>query len=226
MNQHSQKELQAKGERLHPRNTGGRRPKGENGRGNHRRWFILALVLILFVAAILFGTKFYQKAIEQRQYPLNYVEIIFQYAEEYELDPYIICGVIHTESKFDAKAVSSVGARGLMQVMPDTGAWIAQKMGIKDFEEEQLFDPDMNIRMGCWYLNYLFSLFPNKPDVVFAAYNTGPGRISGWLKQKEYNDGEGNLINIPYNATRKYIEKVNHATKRYREIYILEEALD
>ena len=133
----------------------------------------------------------------------------------------MVAAVIHTESHFDDNAESYVGARGLMQVMPDTGGWIAQKLGIQNFDPDTLYDPDTNIRFGCWYLNYLYERYDGKHDVVFAAYNTGPNRISSWLEDPRYGDGAGNFVHVPNETTRNYIEKVNSARQRYEEYYHL-----
>ncbi|MDL2225083.1 lytic transglycosylase domain-containing protein [Eubacteriales bacterium OttesenSCG-928-M02] len=189
--------------------------------GNKKRLWLFVVLGLLLVALIVAGGLFYLNYRDKAQYVLHHEDLILKYAEEYNLDPYMVCGIIYTESRFQKEAVSGVGARGLMQIMPDTGGWIAQKLGDNNFSEEKLFDPATNIRYGCWYLNYLFSLYPGKPDVVFAAYNTGQGRISGWLKDPQYNDGNGNLINIPFPETKRYVEKVNHAWERYKEIYTL-----
>jgi soluble lytic murein transglycosylase len=205
-------------------NTNTRRPTStgrRRGRGRRRSpWILVLLALLLMAALAVVGTLAFQ-AQRKASYPLKYEDIILKYAREYNLDPNVVAAVIHTESHFDADAESYVGARGLMQVMPDTGGWIAKKLGIQNFDPDTLYDPDTNIRFGCWYLNYLYERYDGKHDVVFAAYNTGPNRISSWLEDPQYGDGQGNFIHVPNDTTRNYIEKVNSARQRYEEYYHL-----
>ena len=201
-----------------------RRPRnhGRRGRRGRRRspWLLVLLALLLLAALAVVGTLAFQ-AQRKAAYPLKYEEIILKYAEEYDLDPNVVAAVIHTESHFDDNAESYVGARGLMQVMPDTGGWIAQKLGIQNFDPDTLYDPGTNIRFGCWYLNYLYERYDGKHDVVFAAYNTGPNRISSWLEDPRYGDGAGNFVHVPNETIRNYSEKVNSARQRYEEYYHL-----
>ncbi|MBE5780207.1 MAG: lytic transglycosylase domain-containing protein [Clostridiales bacterium] len=159
---------------------------------------------------------------ESRQkaaYPLEYEEYLMKYAAEYHLEPATVAGVIHTESRFKADAQSSAGARGLMQIMPSTGKWIAKRMGLSGFDADQLYDPETNIKMGCWYLDYLYDRFHGVDDVVFAAYNTGPTRIDSWLGNEEYSSDGLHLNVVPNHVTEDYINKVNRARKRYEEYY-------
>ncbi len=185
-------------------------------RNKPKKTGVIAVVCILVVAVLLFAG--YQFLNGKQSYPLQYEDLIVQFAGEYGLDPYLVAAIIHTESGFDPDAVSRVGAIGLMQVMPDTGEWIAGKLGLEDFDSSLLHDPSLNIRMGCWYLNYLKGLFDQDITLVAAAYNAGQNRVKGWLKDDAYSKN-GSLTNIPYAETEQYVKKVTRAYEKYKELY-------
>jgi soluble lytic murein transglycosylase len=130
--------------------------------------------------------------------------------------------VIYVESNFDANACSYKGAIGLMQIMPQTGEWAAQRLKIKDFTSEKLYNPNMNIKIGCWYLNNLQSQFNGDLDLVLAAYNGGSGNVRKWLKNKEYSSDGKTISYIPFKETREYVQKVKKAYKKYRSLYALD----
>lgn len=154
-----------------------------------------------------------------REYPTAYTGLIAQYAEEYDLDPYLVTAIMRCESSNDPEAVSNVGAVGLMQVMPDTGEWIAHKLGMDDsYDASLLYDPDTNIRFGCWYLNFLNNRFERDVKQVVAAYNAGHKSVEGWLADARFSSG-GELLSIPYEETARYYEKVMAAYENYRALY-------
>ncbi len=157
-----------------------------------------------------------------RNYPLEYAELIDAYAEQYQLDPALVCAVIYAESSFREGAVSVDGARGLMQIMPDTGEWIASKLGEADYSAERLFEPELNIRYGCWFLNYLFNRFAGDSQKALAAYNAGQGNVDSWLKRPECSSDGVTLEHIPVRETRNYVKKVKAAHDVYLELYYAE----
>lgn len=157
-------------------------------------------------------------AVMRGAYPLEYASEIAQDAAQYGLDPYRVAAVIRTESGFNPNAVSGAGARGLMQLMPETGEWIAGKLGVEGYNDDMLFVPETNISFGCWYLAFLHDRFGGKSDVVSAAYNAGHGRVSEWLADDAYSEG-GELISIPFEETSKYVDRVSQAEKMYRKLY-------
>ena len=192
----------------------GRRKKQRN---LWQLWIVLGLAIIILALLALVGYPYAKKL----AYPLKYEAYITEYAEANGLDPYLVCGVIHTESHFDIEAESRVGAVGLMQIMPDTGEWIAKKMSMKDYSEAKLKDPETNIRMGCWYLKYLMDRFDGDMTLVLAGYNAGPNRVTQWLEDEKYSQ-DGNLTDIPYRETEEYVKKVENAKEMYRSYYTLE----
>ena len=179
---------------------------------------ICALLALVLFAALLAGYFLYGRpALLRSKYKLMYQDEILSSSREFDLDPYLVCGVIFTESGFNARAKSSVGALGLMQLMPATGLEEAELLEIEGVTEQQLTETPLNIRLGCSYLKKLLDEFGNE-NVALAAYNAGPGRVRQWLK--EYGTKEdGSLMYIPYPETSKYVGRVQSARGVYSRLY-------
>ncbi len=152
-------------------------------------------------------------------YPLHYKEIIFRYAEKYDLDPYLIASIIRVESKFDKEATSQRGAIGLMQIMPATGKWIAKEIDIDDFTTEKLYKPELNIKFGSWYLAHLKRIFDDDLTLVIAAYNGGQGNVNRWIELKKWTGKHKDSEQIPFPETRDYVQKTVKTYRRYQKIY-------
>lgn len=150
-------------------------------------------------------------------YPLRYKKHITLAATTYDVNPVLIASVINAESGFRRNAVSSKGAIGLMQVMPQTGEWVAKKMNI-EFNSETLKDPRTNILIGTYYLNYLLEKFEDIKTALIA-YNAGEGKVITWLTDGKYSaeaEGHAVLISSPYPATNKYVEKILNGMNFYK----------
>lgn len=173
---------------------------------------------VIFLLLLLAGFLFFSgNVLYSRLFPLEYEEIIEEYASEYGVDPYLVYGLIHTESRFQTTAISPAGAMGLMQITPETGDFIAKRLQMKDYEESMLYVPEVNIRMGIYYLSYLEESFPVK-ETRLAAYNAGPNRVKGWLDDS--NVGSGDVLHsIPFEETRNYVERVTFRETIYRILY-------
>ncbi len=180
--------------------------KRRNEKSSLKAWTILCVILVFAVALLLRGIIVYQI------YPLKFEDLIAKYSDEFTLDEYFVSALICAESGFDEKAVSPRGATGLMQIMPETGAWVAEKMGIEGYSQEMLTDPATNIRIGCWYLRYLTDKFEGDQDKVMAGYNAGPNKVTEWA-------GEGKLGDIPYSETENYLIKVTRNYEIYKGLY-------
>lgn len=152
-------------------------------------------------------------------YPLYYKEYIIKYSQEYELPAPLVAAVIRTESNFDIFAESSKGAKGLMQITPTTGSWIADKLVVENYNEDMLFDPEINIRFGCWYIRNLFDYYNNNQTSSFAAYNGGSGNVDKWLDNQELSRDGKNLDYIPFKETSNFVEKVNKNFNIYTKLY-------
>jgi len=138
-------------------------------------------------------------------YPVAYTKQILSLANEYEIDPELVAAVIRCESRFRADAVSPRGAIGLMQIMPETGAWIAQQLTIPRFEIDQLLEPDLNLRLGMWYLRSLLDRFGTHHDAL-TAYNAGPSNAERWL----------NGVETVFPETSVYVKRVARSVPVYR----------
>lgn len=175
---------------------------------------LLFLIFIVVVGVACFRAL--KNTGQQMLYPLRHEQYITTYSKEYNLDKYLVMGVIKAESNFIHDAHSGI-ARGLMQITDDTAVWIANKMGIA-FNKDDIEDPKTNIRMGCFYLRYLIDIYGDK-DVALAAYNGGMGNVTKWLADKRYSSDGKTLKEIPFKETREYVVRVNKYTEVYRNTY-------
>jgi soluble lytic murein transglycosylase len=176
---------------------------------------IIIILLIIVIAFVFINVR---TMLIKRRYPLEYKQQITKYADEYDVDPYLVCSVIWVESKYDKAAVSEVGAVGLMQVMPETGEWISNKIALEDYDESILSSPAVNIRLGCWYLSYLDERFGANTTSVLAAYNAGPNRVAEWLDDNRYASNR-QLNHIPIEETSEYVRRVFKAYEIYETYY-------
>lgn len=142
----------------------------------------------------------------------GYDEFVKEFSEKYDLNEDFVLAVIEAESDFDENAVSKSGARGLMQIMPTTGKWIASELGKDGFVVDDLFDAKTNVEFGCFYLRYLFEKFSDLKAVI-CAYNAGETVVRGWL------DAKGNLVEekIEYEQTRVYLKRVLEFFEKYKK---------
>lgn len=184
---------------------------------------VLVLGIIVFLCAVGFGGYLwyeeaqYQKAL--RNYPVAYTDLIAAAAEKYSLDPYLVQSIMRCESSNDPNAVSSVGAIGLMQIMPDTGEWIGHKIDPElAYSLDMLQDPATNIEYGCWYLRFLSDRFSGRTMEIIAAYNAGHGSVEEWLSDARFSQ-DGILTTIPFESAALYYEKVMSAYENYTTLY-------
>jgi TolA-binding protein len=155
----------------------------------------------------------------QYVFPDNYFSTITSRASDYSLDPFLVLATIKEESHFNRYSESRAGARGLMQIVLSTGEWIAQKLNYQNFDYDLLFEPDVNIHFGCWYLNYLQEKYNRNNYLMISGYNAGPGITDKWLEQFDINDIDSFVENIPYPETTEHIKKVMRAYNIYKIIY-------
>ena len=175
--------------------------------------FLLLLSLVLYVCVLVSG-----KLTKRTRVRVEYTDIVRRYAEEYVLEPSYVAAVIMAESSYNPKAVSSADARGLMQLLPETAQWIAKKVG-ETYVEENLFDPAVNVRYGCWYLSFLLDRYENDKRCASAAYHAGQRTVDGWLKDARYSADGRTLYAMGGSATERYVNRIMEYYERYREIY-------
>jgi soluble lytic murein transglycosylase len=184
---------------------------------------VIVLGVIVFLSACGFGGYLiyeeaqYQKAL--RNYPVAYTDLIKQFADQYELDPYLVQSIMRCESSNNPTAKSDVGAVGLMQIMPETGEWIGHKIDPElAYSLDMLEDPATSIEYGCWYLHFLSERFDGSIIEIVSAYNAGHGTVEGWLEDARFSQ-DGKLTVIPYEDTARYYEKVVAAYENYTTLY-------
>jgi soluble lytic murein transglycosylase len=171
-----------------------------------RRAFWVAVVAALLAGAVRYVLETSPPWYERFRYPLRYTEYVRVHAREHRLDPALLAAVIYQESKFRPSARSKSGAIGLMQLTPSTAHGIAVRTGGHRFRTSDLYDPEINIRYGAWYLADLFAKYHSE-RLVLAAYNAGQGNVDRW---RAHGDG------IVFPETTAYVKRV----ERLQRIYV------
>jgi len=149
-------------------------------------------------------------------YPFHYWDLISNWSRDRKLSPALVIGLMRQESRFEAQIRSRSGAIGLMQIMPDTGSWIASKKGVNSYNLDR---PEDNINFGTWYLDYTHSRFSDNSMLAVASYNAGPGAIGRWVESRGLGDPDEFVNNIPYDETRDYVSKVFGNYWNYLRLY-------
>ena len=182
-----------------------------------RRQLITLVVAAALVVFAVFALRTVQPDVERLLYPKKYSRIVSEQAKAYALEENLVYAVIRAESNFDPAAVSPVGARGLMQLMPETFEWMQTHVG-GEYDEDALFDPAVNIRFGCALLRLLLNEYGDL-SVALCAYNAGIGNVTSWLSDGAYSEDGITLQVIPFEETRLYVQKVLQYKEIYEELY-------
>lgn len=177
---------------------------------------VLFVLIAVFLLYFLAGDG--KEIILKKVYPVKYQEYVEKAAEEYGLDRYLVYSVIKAESNFDPDAISNAGAKGLMQLMDKTATECNVKGKFGYNIPDDLYEPEKNINLGCFYLSYLMNTYEDM-ELAITAYNGGTGNVKKWLKDENFSDGEGGLSNIPYSETKMYVEKVKRTYDMYNKLY-------
>lgn len=172
---------------------------------------IIGSCLIISISAICFLMGMFPR--------MKYRDIVSRYCNEYNLDMAMVCSIINIESGFDSDAKSSAGAIGLMQLLPSTAFDCADRINI-EISEEDIFDEEKNIRLGCFYINYLLEVFDGDLVNTLCAYNWGLGNVRDWIVLGNVNH-EGTIAEIPVKETRNYLRKYKLNYFVYSNIYKL-----
>lgn len=151
-------------------------------------------------------------------YPIEYIAEISTSTQTTPLDPYLVAAIIRVESNFRPTARSPKGATGLMQLMPETAEWVARRMGLSPASLD-LEVPDLNIRLGTWYMAMLQEEFEGNLVVALAAYNGGRGNVSRWLQEQRWDGRLETVGDIPFLETRLYVQRVLGVYSWYLRLY-------
>lgn len=172
-----------------------------------KKLFKLILILILiFILGVYFVYNWL--------YPMNYKEEILKYSSEYNIDPYLVYAIINVESNFKSEVISGAEARGLMQIRTVTADWAREHIELQDLSDEDYFNPEINLNIGCWYVSKLSEMYQGDITKIAAAYNAGTGNVAEWIYEGIDLDKE-----IPFGETNKYVTKVKDNMEVYKVLY-------
>ncbi len=184
--------------------------------GRPHRWKAAAAALFLLVFAV-FALYKVRTDVERVMFPRTYREVVEEQAKAFELEESLVYAVIKAESNFDPDAQSSVGAMGLMQMMPNTFIWMQSMLG-ETYEENALYEPEVSVRFGCALLRLLLDEYGDL-TAALSAYNAGMGNVTSWLSDTAYSLDGKTLSAIPFSETRMYVQKVLRYKENYENIY-------
>src|SRR3954447_1284027 len=185
-------------------------------RRRRKRLFLALLAVVGLVVVI--GLHPLKHAVEEITLPLKHEDIIRQLSQKKGLDPALVAAVIYQESKF-ADRTSVAGARGLMQITPDTARFIAKQSGGIRFVQEDLATPQINIAYGTWYLRWLMDRYDGRQALALAAYNAGFGHVDDWVRRAGGPDAFDPKSDIPFPETRNYVQQVLERRRDYARRY-------
>lgn len=175
---------------------------------------LLILCAIIYVAFGIFGMH---KIIIKQIYPQKYSEYVEKYSNEYNVDSLLVYAIIKAESNFKPDVISKSNAVGLMQLMDATAKDMANKLGM-EYKEEDLENPDINIKLGVKYFSILYDKYKNVP-ITLTAYNAGSGNVSKWISEGVISSDGSNIENIPFRETNNYVRKILRDYEIYKNIY-------
>jgi soluble lytic murein transglycosylase len=151
-------------------------------------------------------------------YPQGMRNDVEQIAKDSRVNPSLVAAVIREESHYDPEAISSVGAVGLMQLMPTTAHWMAKRINLDSFTKDQLRSPSVNIRLGAHYLAFLLDRFGGEPTSAVAAYNAGPESVARWKAVVSNEDQDEFIERIPFQETRSFVKRVMRSYYEYERL--------
>jgi soluble lytic murein transglycosylase len=182
-----------------------------------RQRLVLGLIAVLG-AVLVIGLNPLKHAVQEITLPLKHEDIIRQQSQKKGLDPALVAAVIYQESKFSDRT-SVAGARGLMQITPDTARFIAKQSGGIRFVQTDLATPQINIAYGTWYLRWLLDRYNGRAPLALAAYNAGFGHVDNWVKRAGGPDAFDPTSDIPFPETRNYVQQVLERRRDYARRY-------
>ena len=173
--------------------------------------------ILIFFSCLAFGLSAYN-LFNVFTHPLKFETEIVECALHYDLTPELIASVINVESSFKEHSKSNKDAIGLMQIKLTTANYMNELNKEKIITESELFNPTVNINLGCQYIKYLIDKFENV-ETALASYNAGETRVRSWLNTGIYSTDGKTLMYIPFEETRNYVEKINKNVKYYKKIF-------
>lgn len=180
---------------------------------------LLIIILLLVAILVLFKIVRVQDVILKKIYPTKYSEYVEKYAEENNIDKYLVYAMIKAESNFNPNVTSSSDAKGLMQLMDETAVERSNIIDNNTVESHDLYDPETNIRLGTSYFSYLLGIYNGNIVLALTAYNAGLGNVEQWIKNGIIKSDGSNIENIPYTETSNYVRKILRDYQIYLKLY-------
>ena len=180
---------------------------------------ILCVVVLIIIIVIGFGQKAIPQLLKTYIYPKEFSEQVEKYSLQNELDTDFVYAVIKTESSFNENATSQVGARGLMQLMPDAFDWVKYRLSDdRNLTFDDMYNSEYNIEYGCYLLGYLYKRYGSH-ELAAAAYHAGMGAVDGWIEDGLINEDSVTHSDIPASQTSHYVKKIMRAYNMYKKLY-------
>jgi len=180
--------------------------------------FIIIAAILITIVIIVKASNIYNLILKQI-YPIKYNEYVEKYAVEYNVDTLLIYSIMKAESNFKENAISSSGAKGLMQLMDSTATEIANEINEPLIEEESLLEVEKNIMIGTKYYSNLLKKYEGNMLLALAAYNAGIGNVDKWIEEGIIKFDGSDIENIPFKETNMYVRKIINNYKMYQKIY-------
>ncbi len=178
-----------------------------------------AIIIAILALSLIIG-YIYQSighSVDLKKHPREYSEYVSKYAAEYGVPEYIIYGVMLKESNFRSNFVSEDGKIGLMQISPESFRWLLS-ITKEELDTGILYDPETNIRYGTYMLSHLYTKY-NRWKTVLAICKAGESTVELWMLDDENTDANGNLVNIPVESVKNYVEEVEYEIDMYHALY-------
>lgn len=177
------------------------------------------VIVIILAASVLlgYGYQFLCEQLEKAANPREYTDLVSKYSTEYGVPESMLHAVIFVESGYRSNTKSDDGRIGLMQIRPETMDWLNGAMHTR-YEYTALYDPEINIRCGAYYLAYLYSIY-GRWTPVLAAFETDVDTVTFWSLKEEYDDENGNLVRTPYDDLNVKIGAILDKAEIFRKVY-------
>lgn len=182
---------------------------------------ISSVLAILLLLAFIYRDKIKEKLSDYGPnvfMTTDYEEYVLKYSKEYNMDPRFVFAIINTESHFNPKATSNVGARGLMQLMEEAYDWVKFRMDDnREHTFDDMYEPELNIQYGTFMLSYLYEKFDHSYELTAAAYHGGMNAVDTWISDGTVDPEHFDLKDVPSDVTANYIYKVMNAYTKYKQ---------
>lgn len=180
---------------------------------------MIILIILLAVILVLFKIVRVQDIVLRKIYPITYQEYVEKYSIQNDVDKYMIYAIIKAESNFKPEVKSQSKAIGLMQLLEETAVEMANSIENQTVTEEELYQPEINIKLGTSYYAYLLKHYKGNNILALTAYNAGMGNVDTWIKTGVIQSDGSDIENIPYKETNNYVRKILRDYQIYLKLY-------